>query len=208
MSTMRDYENKYIALNKTVIAGCDEAGRGPVAGPLVVATVVLHDERTGERSTDSKKLTAKKRELLYDVIIEHALDYAIIIYDEKIVDELNVYQASKKGMEVGVLQLKNKPDVVLTDAMPLSIDIPFESIIKGDALSITIAAASILAKVTRDRIMLEYDLQYPEYGFKNHKGYLTKQHREAIEKYGVLPIHRRSFEPIKSLCSQQISFDF
>lgn len=208
MDFMRQYENKYILEGKKYIAGCDEAGRGPIAGPLVIATCVLPNDFYDERINDSKKLTAKKRELLYDVILANALDYQIIIYNEEIVDKLNVYQASKRGMEEGILNLKKRPDIVLTDAMPLSIDIPFESIIKGDAKSITIAAASILAKVTRDRIMIEYDKQYPEYGFKNHKGYPTKQHKEALEKYGVLPIHRKTFEPVKSMLSKQISFIF
>ena len=208
MDSMRDYENKYINQGAKYIAGCDEAGRGPIAGPLVVATCILPNDFNDERINDSKKLTAKKRELLYDVIIQNALDYRIILFDEKQVDELNVYQASKQGMINGVQQLKIKPDFVLTDAMPLSQEIPHESIIKGDAKSITIAAASILAKVTRDRIMDEYDLLYPEYGFKNHKGYCTKQHKEALFKYGVLDIHRRTFEPVKSLCSKQLHFDF
>lgn len=208
MDLMRDYENKYINQGAKYIAGCDEAGRGPIAGPLVVATCILPNDFNDERINDSKKLTAKKRELLYDVIIQNALDYQIILFDEKQVDELNVYQASKQGMIKGVQQLKIKSDFVLTDAMPLSQEIPHESIIKGDAKSITIAAASILAKVTRDRIMDEYDLLYPEYGFKKHKGYCTKQHKEALFKYGVLDIHRRTFEPVKSLCSKQLHFDF
>lgn len=204
---MRDYENECIQCGQLVIAGCDEAGRGPIAGPLVVATCVLPNDFNDERINDSKKLTEKKRELLYDVIIEHAVEYQIIVYDEKVVDDLNVYQASKRGMEEGVRQLEIKPDVVLSDAMPLALDIPVHSIIKGDAKSITIAAASILAKVTRDRIMREYDVLYPEYGFKNHKGYPTKKHKEAVFEYGVLPIHRRTFEPIKSIINKQISFD-
>lgn len=204
---MREYEDKYIKQGCTIIAGCDEAGRGPIAGPLVVATCVLPNDFYDERINDSKKLTEKKRELLYDLIVEKALDYKIIIYDEKEVDRLNVYQASKLGMEDGVRGLKLKAEVVLSDAMPLQLDIPVEPIIKGDAKSITIAAASILAKVTRDRIMYEYDALYPEYGFKNHKGYPTKKHKEAILEYGVLPIHRRTFEPIKTLTSEQISFD-
>ncbi|WP_052466430.1 ribonuclease HII [Beduini massiliensis] len=207
MASMRDYENACIQKGQQIIAGCDEAGRGPIAGPLVVATCVLPNDFNDERINDSKKLTEKKRELLYDVIIEHALDYKIIIYDEKAVDELNVYQASKLGMEEGVRGLTLKADAVLSDAMPLNLEIPVEAIIKGDAKSITIAAASILAKVTRDRIMREYDALYPEYGFKNHKGYPTKKHKEAVLEYGVLPIHRRTFEPIKSIIHKQISLD-
>ncbi|MFQ6862101.1 MAG: ribonuclease HII [Beduini sp.] len=207
MASMRDYENACIQKGQLIIAGCDEAGRGPIAGPLVVATCVLPNDFNDDRINDSKKLTEKKRELLYDVIIEHALDYKIMIYDEKAVDEFNVYQASKLGMEEGVRGLKLKVDAVLSDAMPLNLDIPVQSIIKGDAKSITIAAASILAKVTRDRIMRDYDELYPEYGFKNHKGYPTKKHKEAVFEYGVLPIHRRTFEPIKSILHKQISLD-
>lgn len=207
MASMRSYEDKWIEEGCFVIAGCDEAGRGPIAGPLVVATCVLPNDFNDDRINDSKKISEKKRELLYDVIIEHALAYSIIVYNEEKVDQLNVYQASKLGMEEGVKQLNIKADVVLSDAMPLNLAIPVESIIKGDSLSITIAAASILAKVTRDRIMIAYDDMYPEYGFKNHKGYPTKKHKEALFKYGVLPIHRQSFEPVKSMMSKQLSLD-
>lgn len=207
MESMRSYENKWIEKGCNVIAGCDEAGRGPIAGPLVVATCVLPNDFNDERINDSKKVSEKKRELLYDVIIENALAYSIIIYDEKKVDEINVYQASKLGMEEGVKALSIQVDVVLSDAMPLGLSMPVESIIKGDSHSISIAAASILAKVTRDRIMREYDEVYPEYGFKNHKGYSTKKHKEALFTYGVLPIHRKSFEPVKSLMSDQLSLE-
>lgn len=208
MSNMRQFEDEYINQGCKYIAGCDEAGRGPIAGPVVIATCILPNDFTDERINDSKKLTEKKRELLYDVIIENAIDYQIIVYDQTVIDEINIYQASKKGMEEGIRNLKIKPDFILTDAMKLSEDFKHLAIVKGDSKSISIAAASILAKVTRDRIMKEYDLIYPEYGFKNHKGYPTKQHKEALEQFGILPIHRKTFEPVKSMCSKQLTFDF
>lgn len=207
MSNMREIENQFISEGKLVIAGCDEAGRGPVAGPLVVASCVLPNDFFDERINDSKKISEKKRDELYNVIIENAVAYKIVIFNEREVDKLNVYQASKLGMERGVNELGIDVDFVLTDAMPLNKDIPHLSIIKGDSKSISIAAASILAKVTRDRIMIEYDQLHPEYGFKKHKGYLTKQHKEALEQFGYLDIHRQSFEPIKSMIQQQLSLD-
>ena len=201
-------EQYYIIKGYQVIAGCDEAGRGPIAGPVVIATVILPNDFNNQRINDSKKISEKKREMLYDVIIENALDYQVIVYDEKIIDKINIYQASKKGMEEGIEKLLLRPDFVLTDAMKLDERFNHLPIIKGDARSISIAAASILAKVSRDRIMKAYDQQYPQYGFASHKGYPTKQHREALEKYGVLPIHRKTFEPVKSMCLKQMTFDF
>ena len=208
MNNMRDFEQYYIDQGYQVIAGCDEAGRGPIAGPVVIATVILPNDFNDQRINDSKKISEKKREMLYDVIIENALDYQVIVYDEKIIDKINIYQASKKGMEEGIEKLLLRPDFVLTDAMKLDERFNHLPIIKGDARSISIAAASILAKVSRDRIMKAYDQQYPQYGFASHKGYPTKQHREALEKYGVLPIHRKTFEPVKSMCLKQMTFDF
>lgn len=208
MNNMREFEQYYIDQGYQVIAGCDEAGRGPIAGPVVIATVILPNDFNDQRINDSKKISEKKREMLYDVIIENALDYQVIVYDEKIIDKINIYQASKKGMEEGIEKLLLRPDFVLTDAMKLDERFNHLPIIKGDARSISIAAASILAKVSRDRIMKAYDQQYPQYGFASHKGYPTKQHREALEKYGVLPIHRKTFEPVKSMCLKQMTFDF
>lgn len=202
------YEKEVYQLGKEYIIGLDEAGRGPMAGPLVVGGVIFPKGFYDENINDSKKLTEKKREQLYDEIIKNALAYHIEIIDVDEVDQLNVYQASKQGMIRTIEKIKIKPDYALTDAMPLGNVIEHQSIIKGDALSISIAAASILAKVTRDRIMKEYDLQYPEYGFAKHKGYPTKAHKEALKTYGVTPIHRRSFQPVQDVLHEQISFHF
>lgn len=202
------YEKKAYAMNKNYVIGLDEAGRGPMAGPLVVAGVIFPKYYYDENINDSKKLTEKQREALYDLIIENALAYQIEIIDEKEVDQLNVYQASRQGMIRAIEHIAIKPDYALTDAMPLGHVIEHEAIIKGDALSISIGAASILAKVTRDRIMKEYDVIYPQYGFAKHKGYPTKMHKEALLKYGVTPIHRRSFKPVIEVLNKQLQFDF
>lgn len=202
-----EYEAKYYQDGFDYIIGLDEAGRGPMAGELVVAGVVFPKGFYDERINDSKQLSAKKREQLYDLIVENALYYNIEIISVEDVDKLNVYQASKQGMEKCLELLKQDNMFALTDAMPL--DYPDHlSIIKGDAKSISIAAASILAKVTRDRLMENYALEYPEYGFEKHKGYVTKLHKEALEKYGVCPIHRKSFVPVQKILSKQMSFDF
>ena len=199
------YENEARAAGYSRILGVDEAGRGPMAGPLVVGGVIFPEDFYDERINDSKKLTEKKREALYDLIIENALAYQIEVLSVEEVDTLNVYEASRTGMKRIVESLE--PDFTLSDAMPLG-DIPHLSIIKGDAKSLSIGAASILAKVTRDRILKEYGKQYPEYGFEKHKGYVTKAHMEALEKYGVTPIHRKSFAPVQKVLNEQLSFDF
>lgn len=199
------YENEARAAGYSRILGVDEAGRGPMAGPLVVGGVIFPEDFYDERINDSKKLTEKKREALYDFIIENALAYQIEVLSVEEVDKLNVYEASRTGMKRIVESLE--PDFTLSDAMPLG-DIPHLSIIKGDAKSLSIGAASILAKVTRDRIMKEYGKQYPEYGFEKHKGYVTKAHKETLEKYGVTPIHRKSFAPVQKVLNEQLSFDF
>lgn len=201
------YENEAYARGKKIIVGMDEAGRGPMAGPLVVGAVIFEKGFYNEDINDSKKLTEKKREALYDLIIENALAYCIEVIDVEEVDQLNVYQASKTGMLRAIEHLSIQPDYALTDAMPLGNAIEHQAIIKGDALSISIAAASILAKVTRDRIMKEYDLIYPEYGFAKHKGYPTKQHKEALKTYGVTPIHRKTFQPVKEVLNEQLTLD-
>lgn len=199
------YESRAYAQGYTIIAGCDEAGRGPMAGPLTVAAVVFTPGYYDERINDSKQLSAKKRELLYDLIVENAKAFAIVVIDEKTVDELNVYEASRRGMIEAVNSLGLPVDYVLTDAMPLRNHMTCEAIIKGDQLSLSIAAASILAKVTRDRIMLEYDRLYPQYDFKKHKGYPTKEHKALLKKYGPCPIHRQSFAPVKACLEEQLS---
>lgn len=199
------YEKQAYELGKKYIVGLDEAGRGPMAGPLVVGAVIFPRDYYDERINDSKKLTEKKREELYQIIIQNALAYQIEIIDVEDVDRLNVYQASKKGMLDAIEHISIRPDYALTDAMPLGDAIEHQAIIKGDSLSISIGAASILAKVTRDHTMQEYAKIYPEYGFDKHKGYPTKQHKEALKKYGVTPIHRRSFQPVIEVMNQQLS---
>ena len=177
------------------ICGIDEAGRGPLAGPVVVAGVIMPEDSMIEGVNDSKKVSEKKRELLYDKIIEEAISYSVAIIGQDVIDEVNILNATKNGLTNVVEGLDVKPDLIIVDALE-HIDtkgVPYESIIKGDAKCYSIAAASILAKVTRDRIMREWDLIYPQYGFVNHKGYGTAKHIAAIREYGLCPIHRRSF---------------
>lgn len=177
------------------IAGIDEAGRGPLAGPVVVAAVVMPEDSMIEGVNDSKKVSEKKRELLYDTIIEEAISYGVAIVDQREIDTINILNATKEGLTKAILDLSVKPELILVDALT-GIDtcgIPYQSIIKGDAKSYSIAAASIIAKVTRDRIMREWDAVYPQYGFAKHKGYGTAMHMQAIREYGVTPLHRRSF---------------
>ncbi|MGN1390997.1 MAG: ribonuclease HII [Sharpea porci] len=200
------YENEAYQKGYHYIIGLDEAGRGPMAGPLVVGGVIFPEGFYDERINDSKKLTEKKREALYDLIVEKALAYDIEVISVEEVDLLNVYEASRTGMRRIIERISVKPDFALTDAMPLGNDaIDHLAIIKGDAKSMSIGGASILAKVTRDRIMKEYAQIYPEYGFEKHKGYVTKAHKEALEKYGVCPIHRRSFKPVQEILHKQLS---
>ncbi|MFA7009703.1 MAG: ribonuclease HII, partial [Bacilli bacterium] len=168
----------------------------PMAGPLVVAACLLPINHKILGLNDSKKLSPKKREALYEIIVKEAREYHIEIIDVGEVDRLNVYQASKWGMEQCINQFQLPIDYVLSDAMPLDIEPEYLAIIKGDAKSASIAAASILAKVTRDRIMIDLDTSYPQYGFKKHKGYVTRQHLLALNEYGICPIHRRSFAPV------------
>jgi len=205
---MDAFEKKALKKGFQYIAGCDEAGRGPLAGPLVVACVRLNPDSSIEGLNDSKKLSEKKREMLYELIVKHAEEYSVKIYDAKKVDELNVYQASKQGMIEAASYLKNV-DYLLTDAMPITHpEWEVESIIKGDQKSVSIAAASILAKVTRDRLMVELGSKYEGYGFETHKGYPTKKHLEAIKQKGILPVHRKTFKPIKNLIEVQQSLEF
>lgn len=192
---MFDYENKYLELGKKYIAGIDEAGRGPLAGPVATAIVImpLDKESIIEKVNDSKKLTEKMRDKLFDEIIEKAIAYHVELVDEATIDAINILNATKLGMLTCIENISVKPDIVLIDAVKLDTEYETESIIKGDALSYSIACASILAKVTRDRYMLELDNKYPEYNFKKHKGYGTKEHIENLKKYGKCPAHRDSF---------------
>ena len=192
---MKEFENELYESGIKYIAGIDEVGRGPLVGPVVTAAVILPRDFYDERINDSKKLTEKKRELLYDVIMENAVSVGIGISSEDVIDEINILEATKKAMIEAVNNLSIKPEHLLIDAVKLNIDIPQTSIIKGDAKSESIAAASIIAKVTRDRMMTELDKKHPEYDFKHNKGYGTKKHIEAIEKYGILKEHRKTFAP-------------
>lgn len=195
-------ENEVYQAGYRTIAGCDEVGRGPMAGPLVACAVILSKDITIEGLNDSKKLSQKKREALYLEILEKAIEVQVTFIGVDEVDKLNVYQASKKAMTDSVLKMKTKVEYVLTDAMKLNINIPFRDIIKGDMKSASIAAASIVAKVTRDKYMEELDKEFPVYGFKNHKGYVTKAHKEAIEKYGICKYHRKSFKPVMDIINR------
>lgn len=186
---------------KNYVGGTDEVGRGPLIGPVVTACVVLPHDFSLPGLTDSKKLSEKKREQYYDYILEHAIAVEIGMDSPERIDEINIYQASKEAMEKAIEKVRKKVplDVVLTDAMPMELDIPVIPIVKGDAKSITIAAASVVAKVTRDRMMIELDQKYPLYGFKNHKGYPTKKHLEAIKTYGLIDGYRKTYGPVKEL---------
>lgn len=195
------YENDLHSKGYKYIAGCDEAGRGPLYGPVVAACCVLPDNFKLEGLTDSKQLTEKKRDKYIDYIKENAIAYGIGIVGPEEIDIINIYEASRKAMILALkeVQKKLKVDYLITDCMPIDLDIPVLPIIKGDAKSITIAAASVIAKVTRDRMMYEDDLKYPMYGFKNHKGYPTKMHLEAISKYGLIDGYRKTYGPVKKI---------
>jgi ribonuclease HII len=200
---MYQYENELYNSGFTYIAGVDEAGRGPLAGPVVAAAVILKKGAILKYTNDSKQLSEKQREKALIEIKENALAIGIGISSVEEIDLINIYRASREAMLSAIYQLKIKPEFLLIDAMPMEIDIPLKSIIKGDTLSISIAAASIVAKTTRDAYMIEMDKVFPEYGFKNHKGYGTKEHLEAIEKYGITPIHRKTYEPVKSMLKKK-----
>ena len=199
-----EYENELYKKGINLIGGIDEVGRGPLIGPVVAACVILPKNYKLEGLTDSKKLSEKKRDKFYDILMKDAVSIGIGIVDEKEIDELNIYQATKKAMAQAVDNMKIKPEHILVDAMPLELDIPTTSIIKGDAKSITIAAASVIAKVTRDRMMYELDKKYPMYDLKHNKGYPTKKHLEAIDKYGITKYHRLSYGPVKQYCDKLI----
>ena len=192
---MKEFENELYESGIKYIAGIDEVGRGPLVGPVVTAAVILPKDYYDEKINDFKKLTEKKRELLYDVIMENAVSVGIGISSEDVIDDINILEATKKAMIEAVNNLSVKPEHLLIDAVKLNVDIPQTSIIKGDAKSESIAAASIIAKVTRDRMMIELDKEHPEYDFKHNKGYGTKKHIDAIEKYGILKEHRKTFAP-------------
>lgn len=197
------YEEALYQKGLTLIAGVDEAGRGPLAGPVIAAAVILKKGAKLPHVNDSKQLTEKQRAIALEEIKQHALAIGIGMCSVEEIDQINIYRAARQAMISAIQQLKIKPEYLLIDAMPIVIDIPTEAIIKGDQKSISIAAASIVAKYTRDQYMLEMDQLFPQYGFKNHKGYATKEHLAMIEKHGFTPIHRKTYEPMKSMLKKQ-----
>ncbi len=195
LTKLKEIEKELYQKGFQNICGIDEAGRGPLAGPVVVAGVIMPQDSMIEGVNDSKKVSEKKRERLYDLILEEAISYSVAIIGQDVIDEINILNATKHGVTKVVEELEVKPDLIVVDALT-HIDtkgIPYDSIIKGDAKCYNIAAASIIAKVTRDRIMRQWDEIYPQYGFCSHKGYGTAKHIAAIKEYGLCPIHRRSF---------------
>ncbi len=209
LSSLDNYQYERELRNKgiTLIGGVDEVGRGPLVGPVVAACCILPEDFHLDGLTDSKKLSEAKREYYFEEIKKQAISYGIGIISEKRIDEINIYQATKEAMKEAIYNCSVLPEHVLTDAMKLDIDIPVTPIIKGDLKSITISAASVLAKVTRDRMLYELDKKYPMYDFKNNVGYPTKKHLEAIEEYGILPEHRRSYGPVKDYLEKNNMID-
>ena len=192
------YERELRKKGIKLIAGVDEVGRGPLVGPVVAACVILPEDFLLDGLTDSKKLSEKKREEFYDKIMEQAVSVGVGIISEKVIDEINIYEATKLAMKDAISNMDIIPEHILIDAMPLDLDIPTTSIIKGDLKSITISAASVIAKVTRDRMLDDLGEKYPMYDFKSNKGYPTKKHLDAIDEYGIIDEHRRSYAPVSN----------
>ena len=203
MDDLYQYERELIKKGIKLIAGVDEVGRGPLVGPVVTAAVILPVNYKLEGLTDSKKLTPKKRDKFYDIIMHDAISVSIGMKDANVIDEVNIYEATKLAMMDAINGLNIKPEHVLIDAMPLDLDIAHTSIIKGDAKSLSIAAASVIAKVTRDRMMDELDIKYPMYNYKKNKGYPTKEHIEAINKYGIIEGYRKTYGPVKEVIEKK-----
>ena len=197
MEDLYTFERELIKDGVKLIGGIDEVGRGPLVGPVVACCCILPLNYELEGLTDSKKLSEKKREKFYDILIQDAISYGIGVIDERRIDEVNIYEATKLAMLEAINNCQIKPEHLLIDAMKLDTDIPATSIIKGDSKSLSIAAASVIAKVTRDRMMVELDKKYPMYDFKSNKGYPTKKHVEAINKYGIIKEHRKTYSPVK-----------
>lgn len=199
LEKMLAYEKELYAQGIQLIAGVDEVGRGPLAGPVVAAAVILPENCKIPGLNDSKKIPKSKHQAIYQAVLDQALSVGIGVKDNQVIDQVNIYEATKLAMLEAIQELDQQPQHLLIDAMKLDLPISQTSIIKGDANSLSIAAASIVAKVTRDQMMAAYDQEYPGYDFGQNAGYGTSRHLEGLEKYGVTPIHRRSFEPIKSM---------
>ena len=204
MEDLYTFERELIKNGVKLIGGIDEVGRGPLVGPVVACCCILPLNYELEGLTDSKKLSEKKREKFYDILVHDAISYGIGVIDEKVIDDVNIYEATKLAMLEAVKKCKIKPEHLLIDAMKLDAKIPSTSIIKGDSKSLSIAAASVIAKVVRDRMMLELDKEYPMYDFKHNKGYPTKKHVEAINKYGIIKEHRRTYSPVKEYVERML----
>lgn len=199
LEKMLAYEKELYAQGIQLIAGVDEVGRGPLAGPVVAAAVILPENCKIPGLNDSKKIPKSKHQAIYQAVLDQALSVGIGVKDNQVIDQVNIYEATKLAMLEAIQELDQQPQHLLIDAMKLDLPISQTSIIKGDANSLSIAAASIVAKVTRDQMMAAHDQEYPGYDFGQNAGYGTSKHLEGLEKYGVTPIHRRSFEPIKSM---------
>ena len=200
LEKMLAYEKEHYAQGIDLIAGVDEVGRGPLAGPVVAAAVILPKACKILGLNDSKKIPKSKHKEIYEAVLQNAIAIGIGIKDNQVIDQVNIYEATKLAMMEAIGQLEPQPQHLLIDAMKLDLPIPQTSIIKGDANSLSIAAASIVAKVTRDQMMEEFDCEYPGYDFTQNAGYGTANHLAGLDKLGVTPIHRRSFEPVKSMC--------
>ena len=200
LEKMLAYEKELYTQGIQLIAGVDEVGRGPLAGPVVAAAVILPEDCKISGLNDSKKIPKSKHKEIYEAVLQNAVAIGIGIKDNQVIDQVNIYEATKLAMMEAIGQLEPQPQHLLIDAMKLDLPIPQTSIIKGDANSLSIAAASIVAKVTRDQMMEEFDREYPGYDFAQNAGYGTVKHLAGLDKLGVTPIHRRSFEPIKSMC--------
>lgn len=198
------FEKELYSQGLTLIGGVDEAGRGPLVGPVVAACVILPVNYELEGLNDSKQLSEKKRDLLFDIIMKDAISVGVGIVEADMIDKINILEASRLAMKLAIDNMDVKPEFVLSDAMKLNnIDIPYKDIVHGDALSLSIAAGSVIAKVTRDRMLYELDKEYPEYGFAKHKGYPTKAHLEAIQKYGLLKNYRFTYKPVSDLINSE-----
>ena len=200
LEKMLAYEKELYAQGIDLIAGVDEVGRGPLAGPVVAAAVILPKACKIPGLNDSKKIPKSKHKAIYEAVLQNAIAIGIGVKDNQVIDQVNIYEATKLAMMEAIGQLDPQPQHLLIDAMKLDLPIPQTSIIKGDANSLSIAAASIVAKVTRDQMMEEFDCEYPGYDFTQNAGYGTANHLAGLHKLGVTPIHRRSFEPVKSMC--------